>query len=139
MSSALSIRFKSSQLGFVSRIISFALACYWISIVNIFWIFKIPLGLTLITIVGFTYRQYQSQKLIGIYHLTDQGIFCAEEKLRGELLHIRLLQRLPWCLQLHISNKNRNYKYLIWRDALDRGDWCKLRRYLSELNPDQGL
>ncbi len=127
------IRIRTSKLELAAQLSSGLLACYWLYLFHGPWWAKVTaLGLLLWVLIR-SYSNWRNHSLKGRFFLTQEGLVQADTTAspKPAIYQLRLRQRLPWCLQLEVEANNKNFQTLIWRDALNRADWCRLRRYLT--------
>lgn len=130
------IRFKSSRLNGVLYILCLFMACYSIKQADVSALARLIALVGLILLVAISIRQYYRQKgLRGLVRLTSEGLIPIEDSFdrSTRAYKARVLQRLPWCLNVELSDPKGKSRQLVWKDSLSADDWRKFRAYLAEL------
>ncbi|GEM_PF-2366391 len=126
------IYIKKSVLGFSLNLFGICLATYWIAIADASLFAKISACFCIFScLIYIWYRNRAAGNLVGKVSLTSVG-FLPLKKGTNTPYQASLHQMLPWCLHIKLVSQETRFEKLIWRDALCRDDWRKLRVYLLE-------
>ena len=127
------IRFKTSRINVVIYVICLAIACYSILVTNLSFTLQLA-GLALLTLISIQQNR-QTKALRGYFRLTAEGLIPIEESLdkAAHRYRVRVLQRLPWCLNIEVKHCSGTFRQLVWKDCLAADDCRRFRAYLTEL------
>lgn len=133
-----SIQFKKSRLEIAFYLVCVVLACYAVPAAELSHLGRGVFIAALGGLIGLTVVQYRQGKyLSGGYRLTGAWLVAIESNAADESRKYqpKLLQRLPWCLSLELSDTDGSFRQIVWKDSLNPDDWRRFRAFLTELAP----
>jgi hypothetical protein len=134
------IRFKKSRLERAAYLISFALACYWITVLDGAILIRVFLCIALLLLSYLLIFKHPDSEFLFVcpFKLTTTGLVALSRAPDdpGEY-RLKLLQRLPWCMRIELISPLGKTRLLVWKDSLSKDNWRRFRRHLNELTPEQ--
>lgn len=130
------IQFKESLISALLYVLCLVIAGYSIYVADISLVLRLSAAIGLVFCAWVLIRRGRRIKgLRGFFKLTTEGLISIEDHLdtTTTIYQARVLQRLPWCLNIELSHSAGKFRQLVWKDSLAADDWRRFRAYLTEL------